>query len=125
MGRFSRQTLTYVHRWGCNALGVIEFAVCLVPLVLGTIGADAGETPRGVETFARVLAVLLASATAVFDLRWRWREEPDPRWWVKAFSYEAGGSLVFLPGWLLWATWAGLVLLLLITVPLGPSPYAR
>jgi hypothetical protein len=71
-----------------------------------------------------IIFPILAAAMAVFDLRWRWREEPDPRWVVKALSADAGGALALLPAWLLWIALSVIGIFVLITVPDEPSPYS-
>ena len=125
MGAFSRQSLTYVRLKGCNALGVIEFAVCLLPLLVSTaLDAGASGPPQGIGRVERMMLPIIASAVAAFDLWWRWREEPDPRWWVKAFSADAGGALVFVPTWLFWVAMSAMGIFILIAVPYQPSPYS-
>ena len=130
MGGFSRQMLTDLHYWGCNALGIFELAACALPnVLLGVIVEGAsmqpGEAAPVAEAVARGGAIFMAGVAAVFDLRWRWREEPDPMWWIKAFSHEAGGALMFFPGWMLCGALLALQLYVVIALPETPSPYAR
>src|SRR5688500_7037136 len=91
-----RTALTYSRRWGCNALVVLEFAFVLAPLLMGiAVGSDmsGGGTPQGISQIARVMLPICAIVAAVFDILWRWRNEPDPRWWVKLVSADAGAAL--------------------------------
>jgi hypothetical protein len=126
--RFSRQSLTYARQKGCNALGVLELAACMLPLLVQQfLGADLGPhgEPRGITALQRVLLPLIALAAAVFDVVWRWREEPDPRPWVKLTSADAGGALVWIPAWILWAALAATGIFFLIEMPHMSSPYQR
>jgi hypothetical protein len=123
-----RAALTHGRRWGCNALGVLEFALVLAPLLIGAIlrdAADAPGTPQGITHTQRLLFPICAFAAALFDYCWRWRNEPDPRWWVKLGSADAGGALTWVPAWILWLLAAALGILALLFTRLGPSPYSQ
>jgi len=128
MARFSPYMLTEVRKKGCNALGVFELALCMAPiLVQQFIGADVGPhgAPQPVTTAARLAVSICAAAAAGLDLFWRWRHEPDPRWWIKATSADAGGALVFIPGWSFATFLLGLAVWAAIVSPATAPPHVR
>ena len=130
MPRVRREVLTEARRAGCNALGVLELAACFAPAVaveavIGAIAGSADATPQGIGTLGRVALLIGAIGAGAFDLRWRWREEPDPRWWVKAGSADAGGAMALGPGWMVAVVIAAIAIFALLTVGDSPSPYAR